>query len=341
MARGVFCFRVRPSGGRQALVAARKLASRVAQEGSPQGALAGAEESGLKGLDVAIVSFRSRDLLRGCLASLRAYPPPVPMHVVVVDNDSRDGTAEMVRDEFSEVTLVTSQANIGFARATNTAIRQGSAEYVLALNPDAEIRAQTLDVLLRLMDDHPEVGICGCRLERPDGSFDHASRRSFPTIAGALGHLLGPGRRRTGGRLAQYRAPEVERGPVDAVNGAFMLMRRSMLDEIGLFAEAYWMYMEDLDLCYRARTAGWITWYEPDASVMHVKGGTVPRNTSPRLTAAFYGSMRRFIRTHPAVVQHHGVRAAVVGGLYLFQAAAVGRARIRRIGRAQRDEAVD
>ena len=155
------------------------------------------------------------------------------------------------RGEFSEVTLVTAPTNIGFARATNIAIRQGSAEYVLALNPDAEMRSGTLDALLRLMDEHPEIGICGCRLERPDGSFDHASRRSFPTILGALGHLLGPGRHRSGGRLAQYRAVEVERGPVDAVNGAFMLMRRSMLDEIGLFDEAYWMYMEDLDLCYR------------------------------------------------------------------------------------------
>ena len=115
------------------------------------------------------------------------------MHVVVVDNDSRDGTPEMVSREFSEVTLVTAPANIGFARATNIAIRQGSAEYVLALNPDAEMRSGTLDALLRLMDEHPEIGICGCRLERPDGSFDHASRRSFPTILGALGHLLGPG----------------------------------------------------------------------------------------------------------------------------------------------------
>ncbi len=285
----------------------------------------------MRGLDVAIVSFRSRDLLRNCLASLGLHPPTVPLHVVVVDNDSRDGTPEMVSREFSEVTLVTAPTNIGFARATNIAIRQGSAEYVLALNPDAEMRSGTLDALLRLMDEHPEIGICGCRLERPDGSFDHASRRSFPTILGALGHLLGPGRHRSGGRLAQYRAVEVERGPVDAVNGAFMLMRRSMLDDIGLFDEAYWMYMEDLDLCYRARTAGWITWYEPDVSVMHVKGGTVPRKTSPRLTAAFYRSMRRFVRIHPAVVPHRGVRAAVVAGLYLFEGAAVGRAGIRSL----------
>ena len=103
-----------------------------------------------------------------------------------------------------------------------------------------------------------------------------------------------------------------------------MLMRRSMLDDIGLFDEAYWMYMEDLDLCYRARTAGWITWYEPDVSVMHVKGGDVHRKTSPRLNAAFYRSMRRFVRIHPAVVPHRGVRAAVVAGLYVFEGAAVG-----------------
>src|SRR4029077_10494994 len=109
----------------------------------------------------------------------------------------------------------------------------------------------------------PRVGLCGCRLEREDGSFDHAARRSFPTVLGALGHFTGAGRSdRAPGALAQYRAPEVVSGEVDAVNGAFMLMRRAALDEVGLFDEGYWMYMEDLDLCYRLHEAGWVTWYE-------------------------------------------------------------------------------
>jgi N-acetylglucosaminyl-diphospho-decaprenol L-rhamnosyltransferase len=253
------------------------------------------------GLDVAIVAYRSRDLLRACLGSLRQNPASTTMHVVVVDNNSRDGTVEMVREEFTEVDLVDSVANLGFAAATNLAIRRGAAPYVLALNPDTIMRSGTLDHLLALMDAHPEVGIAGCRLELADGSLDHAAKRSFPTPLSALGHFTSVGRRPGArGRLAQYRAPGIEEGPVDAVNGAFMLIRRAALDEIGLFDEGYWMYMEDLDLCYRFAQAGWVTWYEPAVAVTHIKGGTSGKYRSLRLNRAFHYGMYRFYRKHYA-----------------------------------------
>ena len=184
-------------------------------------------------LDVVIVSYRCRDHLSRCLASVERYAP-ARTSVWVVDNDSRDGTVEMVRDRFPSVSLIESTENAGFARATNRGITAGSAPYVLALNPDTELHEDTLSGLLRLMEEHPEIGIAGPRLERPDGTFDHASRRSFPTLLGALGHFSGIGRRLERGPLAQYRAPEVERGPVDAVNGAFMLIRRAALEQVGL-----------------------------------------------------------------------------------------------------------
>ena len=150
------------------------------------------------------------------------------------------------------------------------------------------------------MAEHDDVGICGCRLELEDGTFDHAAKRSFPTPVSALGHFVGIGRRRATGRLAAYRAPAVEAGPVDAVNGAFMLMRRNALEEVGLFDEGYWMYMEDLDLCYRFAQAGWLTWYEPSATVIHIKAGTSGKNRKPRLNYAFHYGMFRFYRTHYA-----------------------------------------
>src|SRR5207248_5506928 len=139
-----------------------------------------------------------------------------------------------------------------------------TAQYVLVLNPDTRLCEGTLDTLLRLMENDTRIGIASSRLVQEDGTFDHAARRSFPTPASALGHFLRVGRsQRSPTALAAYRAPDVGEGPVDAVNGAFMLMRRAMLDAIGLFDEGYWMYMEDLDLCYRAAHAGLITWYEP------------------------------------------------------------------------------
>ena len=236
------------------------------------------------------------------------------MITCVVDNASGDGTVAMVAREFPHITMIESETNRGFAAATNAAIRRGSAPYVLVLNPDTEVRAGTLDRLVELMEDQPELGVAGCRLELEDGTFDHASRRSFPTLLGALGHFTGIGRVRRSGPLAQYRAPDVERGPVDAVNGAFMLIRRGALEQVGLFDEGYWMYMEDLDLCYRLKQAGWVTWYEPSVSALHIKGGSARRRSS-RLVLAFHAGMWRFYRRHIAQQRSTLVTAAVALGL--------------------------
>jgi len=279
-------------------------------------------------LDVVVVSYRCRELLRSCLTSIADYAP-AGTTTWVVDNASRDGTVELVRERFPTVRLLVNDRNHGFAAATNAGICEGSAPYVLALNPDVELRPGTLDVLLDLMRERPEVGIAGCRLERPDGSFDHASRRSFPTPLGALGHLSGVGRRARGGPFAQYRAPNVERGRVDAVNGAFMLLRREALEGVGLFDEGYWMYMEDLDLCFRFAEAGWTTWYEPGVTAVHVKHGTSGEARSVTLTVAFYRGMARFVVAHPSVVPSGAKRALVLAGIAGIGAAATVRAAAR------------
>jgi GT2 family glycosyltransferase len=273
---------------------------------------------GERALDVVIVSYRCRDLLRACLESLKAHPPSSPLRVDVVDNDSRDGTVELVRDDFPGVQLHESKTNLGFAAATNLGIRAGAGDYVLALNPDTRVAAGVLDGMLELMDERPDLGIAGCRLELEDGTFDHAARRSFPTPLSALGHFTGVGRRPGArGRLAAYRAPEVDRGPVDAVNGAFMLIRRRALDEVGLFDEGYWMYMEDLDLCYRFAQAGWPVWYEPSLTVVHAKAGTSGRRRGPRLNYAFHYGMYRFYRKHYAPARSVLANGAVYGGIAL------------------------
>jgi N-acetylglucosaminyl-diphospho-decaprenol L-rhamnosyltransferase len=255
-------------------------------------------------LDVVIVSYRCRELLRACLGSLSEYSPSRPMTVFVVDNASDDGTIEMVKSEFPKVRLRAARENLGFARANNLAIREGSASYVLALNPDTRVTADALDRMMKLMDERPDIGIAGCRLVLQDGTFDHAAKRSFPTPLSAVAHFAGIGRRvNASARLAQYRAPELNEhasGPVDAVNGAFMLMRRTALDQVGLFDEGYWMYMEDLDLCYRFARAGWLTWYEPRAKVIHIKAGTSGRYRKPRANYAFHYGMYRFYRKHYA-----------------------------------------
>jgi N-acetylglucosaminyl-diphospho-decaprenol L-rhamnosyltransferase len=282
-------------------------------------------------IDVAIVAFRCRDLIRECLSSLREHAPQRPMTVHVVDNASGDGTAELVRDEFPEVRLVPEPTNTGFAAATNRIIRETGGDYVLTLNPDTKFVESTLDPLVDLMEARPEIGICGCRLERVDGSLDHAAKRSFPTPLSALGHFTRVGRRPSArGALAAYRAPSIEAGPVDAVNGAFMLIRRRALDEVGLFDEGYWMYMEDLDLCYRFAECGWTTWYEPSVRVVHLKGGSSGHPRPARLDVAFHYGMYRFYRKHYAATRAGALNATVYAGIALKLAASLAASAVAR-----------
>jgi len=287
------------------------------------------------GLDVAIVSYRCEALLRECLGSLRENPPSGPLAVRVVDNASGDGTPDMVAREFEQVDLLRNPTNVGFGTANNQAIAAGGAPYVLVLNPDTRITPGSLDALIAVMESHPEIGMCGPRLELEDGSFDHAARRSFPTPLSALGHFTGVGRRRESGALAAYRAPEVESGWVDAVNGAFMLIRRAALDQVGGFDEGFWMYMEDLDLSYRFAEAGWPSWYEPGVTVIHAKAGTTGRDRSLRLDAAFHYGMYRFYRKHYARDRSLALNTLVYVGIGAKLAASVVATAVRRALRAR------
>jgi N-acetylglucosaminyl-diphospho-decaprenol L-rhamnosyltransferase len=278
------------------------------------------------GLDVAIVSYRCEGLLRDCLTSLREHPPSRPMTVHVVDNDSGDGTAEMVEAEFPEARLTRAGSNLGFSAANNLAIRASGAPYVLVLNPDTRILPGALDRLLSLMDEREEIGISGPKLVLEDGLLDHAAKRSFPTPTGALAHFAG--------MESQYLARELgpdQAGPVDAVNGAFMLIRRAALDQVGSFDEGYWMYMEDLDLCYRFAEAGWTTWYEPSATAVHVKAGTSGPIRSARLNRAFHYGMYRFYRKHYAPQRSPLTNAAVYAGIGAKLAASLTRGFLARL----------
>jgi GT2 family glycosyltransferase len=259
-------------------------------------------------LEIVIVSaVGGRELVRDCLRSLGRHPLRQGATTVwLIDNASGDGTAEMVRTDFPWVRLVALDWNSGFCIANNIALRASTAPYVLLLNPDTEVLESSLDHMVDLMGERPDVGMAGCRLVLRDGRFDHAAKRSFPTPLSALAHFTGIGRRAGAPRaLAQYRAPELGEhgtGEVDAVNGAFMLVRRPALEHVGLLDEQYWLYMEDLDWCYRFKQAGWPVLYDGRVSVVHVKGGTSvrelrrARHRSLRSTLAFHRSMGRFYR---------------------------------------------
>ncbi len=262
------------------------------------------------------MTFRREDLVRRCLASLRAESEGGrALRIFVVDNASGDGTPQMVASEFPSVELTMNTSNRGFAAATNQAVRQGSAPFVLLLNPDASIGQQTLDPLLSVLAGSDDVAAVGPSLRRGDGRPDHAAKRSFPTIRGALAYFSGLERMMPS--LRQYTAPGVSEGDVDAINGAFMLVRRDALEAVGLFDEGYWMYMEDLDLCRRFWQAGWKVVFEPSAVAWHDKGGSAGAVRSPRLNAAFHYGMYRFYRKWEAPSRPAPLNLVVYAGIYL------------------------
>jgi GT2 family glycosyltransferase len=254
---------------------------------------------------VIVSSTGALELLRACLRSLRENPyTGAPTLVHVVDNASSDGTPEMVRDEFPEVTLHELDWNSGFCFANNVVLRQASLPYVLLLNPDTEVFPGTLDHMVGLMEEEPGIGMATCRLEKRDGRLDHASKSNFPTPLGALSHWLGLAHR-FGGRFAQYHAPEVgerELGDVELISGAFMLTRRAAIERVGVLDEGYWLYMDDLDWCRRFKLAGWRIAYDGRVSSLHVKGGTTRRKSHRGLrhNIAFHRSMGRFYRKFEA-----------------------------------------
>lgn len=263
-------------------------------------------------LEVVIVSHGAPGLLRNCLLSLRQHPPRVPMRVTVVDSGSPDETPDMVAAEFPEVRLLR-LGNVGFSAANNEVLGEASTRdgdgvegpgMYLLLNPDTEVRAGALDAAIARLESDDSIGMVGIRLTTPDGGFDHASKRAFPTLLSALAHFSGIGRLRSAPeRLSQYRATwldEGQPGPVDAVNGAFMLVRREALREVGPLDEGYWLYMEDLDWCRRFGEAGWTVFYEPAGEALHVKGGSSPDRRRLRQEIAFHRGMGRFYRRFDA-----------------------------------------
>jgi GT2 family glycosyltransferase len=271
-------------------------------------------------LGIVIVNYNVRDLLRDCLASVYESHGDVAFEVCVVDNGSADGSADMVADEFPQVCIIRAE-NRGYAAGNNLGLRAfGFGEdgagggdggrvsslparprHVLLLNPDTILPPSALADMLSFLDEHPRAGAVGPRLVREDGSLDRACRRSFPTPKVAAYRLSGlsrlfPRSERFGRYNLTYLSPEVTT-EVDSVVGAFMLVRGEVLAEVGLLDEQFFMYAEDLDLCYRIKEQGWEVWYNAEVTVLHYKGQS-SRQRSAFANVKFYETMRLFHDKH-------------------------------------------
>ena len=243
-------------------------------------------------LTVVIVSYRVRYYLEQCIVSVERATEGMEREIFVVDNNSGDGTVEYLRERFAgRIILIESNHNLGFSKANNKAIRQSRGEYVLLLNPDTFVAEDSLTSVLAFMDSHPRCGGCGVKMHNADGSVARESRRAVPTPWVALQKMVG-----RSGRYYMSHLPWDEPARIEAMSGAFCMLRRKALDSIGLLDEDFFMYGEDLDLSYRLLHGGYENWYVP-ARIVHYKGESTQKS-SFRYVHVFYQAMLIFFRKH-------------------------------------------
>ncbi len=224
---------------------------------------------------VVLVSFNTRDLLRECLLTLNREAGGITYETIVVDNSSRDGSAEMVASEFPHVRLIRSEINLGFAAANNRAFEMARGRYIVLLNSDAFLRTGALPLSVEHMDANPRVGLGGGRLVGRDNSWQ-PSARMFPSPLNSLLMMSGLAAKfpksRLLGRMDRTWADPLQPAQVDWVPGAYCIIRRSVLDRVGFFDERFFLYFEEVDLCRRFKAAKSEIWYWPDIVVEHLGG---------------------------------------------------------------------
>lgn len=250
-------------------------------------------------LSIVIVNYNVKYILEQCLHSVKSAIKNIEAEVFVVDNNSVDGSNSMVEEKFPWVTLIANKDNVGFSKANNQAIRISKGEYVLLLNPDTLVEEDTFTSIITYMDEHPKTGGLGCKMIDGKGNYLPESKRGLPTLWVSMCKMFGlqkffPKSKRFNyyymGHLDNASIHEIE-----ILSGAFMFMRKSVLDEIGLLDEEYFMYGEDIDLSYRIIKAGYKNIYFPNTTIIHYKGESTKR-ASFKYVLVFYKAMEIFAR---------------------------------------------
>lgn len=252
-------------------------------------------------LSIIIVNYNVCDFLESLLRSISKSVQDLSVEIIVVDNNSSDGSIDMVHRQFPDVQLIENSDNPGFAVANNQALQVYNGRYACLINPDVLLQEDTLKTMVDFMDRHSDAGAAGCKVLNPDGSLQLACRRSIPTPMSAFFRLTGlsrlfPENRHIGAYNMTYLDPDTPHD-VDAVSGSFMIVRRDTINEIGTLDESFFMYGEDLDWFYRMRKGGWRVCYVPDTRVVHYKGEST-RRSPHRPAIAFYRAMHIFARKH-------------------------------------------
>ncbi len=264
-------------------------------------------------LSIIIVSYNTEEFLKACLQSVPALENPT-LEIIVVDNASEDGSAEMVQKEFPKVILLENKINVGYSKGNNLGIKKAQGRYLLFLNPDTLVNKHALLELFHFMQLHGDAGASTCSVQLPDKTLDDACHRGFPTPWNAFCHFSGVTKLFPRSRLfAGYSMGFEDLSKVheiDALAGAFMFVRREAGEAVGWWDEDFFWYGEDLDFCYRLKQKGYKIYFVPSASIIHYKGvsggikkhsqefSTASEETKKRATLARFEAMKIFYRKH-------------------------------------------
>ncbi len=271
-------------------------------------------------LSIVIVNYNTKEFLKRCINSLLDFPPAggskkVNYEIIVVDNASSDNSSEMVKKEFPKIDLISNKKNVGFSKANNQGIKKSEqSRYVLFLNPDTIVSKNTLEKMIQFMDENKDAGASTCKLLMPNGEIDDASHRGFPTPWNAFCHFSGLSKIFPKSKVFNsYNLGFMDLSKtheIDALTGAFMLVRREAGEQAGWWDEDYFFYGEDIDFCYELKSKGWKIYYVPEVSILHYKGvsggikkvskeiSTATLETKKRATKARFNAMRIFYRKH-------------------------------------------
>lgn len=252
-------------------------------------------------VSIIIVNYNTKELTLQCIHSIFASKSQYTYEIILIDNASTDKTVDAVQSLFPQVFCIENSENVGFSKANNQGIRIAKGRYILLLNSDTIVQEDTLETMIQFMDKHEKVGASGCKVVLPDGSLDKACRRGFPTPSASFYYFSGLAKKYPhSAKFNQYHLGHLDEDddyPVDCLVGAFMLVRRETIDQVGLLDEDFFMYGEDIDWCYRIKEAGWINYYYPKTKIIHYKGAS-SRKKPYKIIYEFHRAMYLFHRKH-------------------------------------------
>ncbi|MDD3557065.1 MAG: glycosyltransferase [Melioribacteraceae bacterium] len=252
-------------------------------------------------LSIIIVNYNVKEFLANLLHSLRTAAKNISHEIIVVDNASEDGSTELIKSKFPEIKLIENQNNVGFGSANNQALKIARGKYFLLINPDTIVKEDTLEKMIEMMEADSTIGAAGCKVLNPDGSLQLACRRSFPGPWTSFTKVVGLSKLFPNSKIfAKYNLTYLDENnsyEVDALSGAFMMIRKSVYDQIGGFDQQFFMYGEDLDLCYRIQRAGFKVFYFHETEIIHYKGESTKRSSIDE-TKIFYQAMQLFVSKH-------------------------------------------